>query len=219
MKRERIPETDQGIQGEFTVGIYDEMQRNLRDRGWIETNSILNMGITEGHALEIGYGPGYLGLEWLKHTQGTSLTGFDISPDMKKLAERNALAYGFHQRAKYHLGNANCLPFEDNSFNAVFTNGSLHEWENPTSVFVEVWRVLKSGGCYLISDLRRDMNAFARAFLWLGTQPSSMRSGLITSIHAAYTPIELEKLKNQTPLKEGLVKGNLIGITLSGIKK
>ena len=31
---------------------------------------------------EIGPGPGYLGLEWLKKTQGTHLTGVDISPGM-----------------------------------------------------------------------------------------------------------------------------------------
>ena len=98
MTKPRVAETDHGIQGEFTVAAYDQMQRGLRDKGWIETPEILKHGIMRGHALEIGPGPGYLGLEWLKHTQGTILTGLDISPDMIALAERNARDYGLAER-------------------------------------------------------------------------------------------------------------------------
>jgi ubiquinone/menaquinone biosynthesis C-methylase UbiE len=86
----RIVETNEGIQGEFTVEVYDKMMRNLRDRGWIETDLILKTGITRGLSLEVGPGPGYLGLEWLKKTEGTSLRGLEISPDMIKMAEKNA---------------------------------------------------------------------------------------------------------------------------------
>ena len=85
MTRTRIPETDQGIQGTVTVAAYDQMQRALRDKGWIETQAIIKSGIQSGQALEIGHGPGYLGLEWLKNTQATRLTGLDISPDMTRL--------------------------------------------------------------------------------------------------------------------------------------
>ena len=90
MTKPRIIETDQGIQGEFNVTIYNQMQRRLRDKGWIEIRALLKHGLTQGCALEIGPGPGYLGLEWLKHTTGTTLKGLDISPDMIDMAERNA---------------------------------------------------------------------------------------------------------------------------------
>lgn len=40
MTRLRVPETDLGIQGQFTVDICDLMQRRLRDKGWIETRDI-----------------------------------------------------------------------------------------------------------------------------------------------------------------------------------
>ena len=68
MPKSRIVETENGIQGELNVQMYDTMQRHLRDRGWIETNALIKSGITKGKALEIGPGPGYLGLEWLKKT-------------------------------------------------------------------------------------------------------------------------------------------------------
>jgi hypothetical protein len=75
----RIVETVEGIQDEFAVDVYDRMMRRLRDKGWMETDRILKSGITRGSALEIGPGPGYLGLEWLKKTEGTSLTAVEIS--------------------------------------------------------------------------------------------------------------------------------------------
>jgi ubiquinone/menaquinone biosynthesis C-methylase UbiE len=86
MTRPRVPETDQGIQGKLTVAIYDQMQRRLRDKGWMQTKDIIKSGITKGIALEIGPGPGYLGLEWLKNTQGTTIRGIDISADMISIA-------------------------------------------------------------------------------------------------------------------------------------
>jgi ubiquinone/menaquinone biosynthesis C-methylase UbiE len=218
MTKPRIPETDHGIQGTYTVSMYDQMQRHLRDRGWIETPELLKSGVIQGHALEIGYGPGYLGLEWLKHTQDTSLSGLDISPDMQALAGRNAEQYGLSQRVQYHLGACDLLPFQDETFDAVFSNGSLHEWANPCGACAEVWRVLKPGGRYFISDLRRDMNILAHAFLWLGAQPAAMRAGLETSIGAAYTPRELGELLRRTALQDARVTANPIGLIISGVK-
>ena len=218
MTQPRVPETDQGIQGEITVAQYDQMQRGFRDKGWIETPSLLKHGITHGQALEIGHGPGYLGLEWLKQTADTCLIGLDISPDMQALAQRNAQLYALAGRAQYRLGSCDRLPFEDNTFDAVFTNGSLHEWTNPCGAFDEIWRVLKPGGRYFISDLRRDMNSLMRGFLWLSVRPTAMRPGLGTSIGAAYTPRELQDLLAKSCLKEGEVISNLIGVEVSGLK-
>ncbi|MCF7943653.1 MAG: class I SAM-dependent methyltransferase [Spirochaetia bacterium] len=218
MTKPRISETDNGIQGELVVQAYDEMERGLRDKGWMETGTLLGSGITTGHALEIGHGPGYLGLEWLKLTEGTTLTGLDISPDMQALAQRNASDYGFDSRTDYQLGNCNALPFAENSFDAVFTNGSLHEWEEPSEAFNEMWRVLKSGGRYFISDLRRDMGFVKSSFLWLSTRPVSIRRGLLTSIHAAYTPAELRNMIAGTALCEAQISGNWIGVTIQGMK-
>lgn len=191
MPKPRKIETDQGIQGDFNVQIYDQMQRRLRDKGWIETKEIINNGITSGLALELGPGPGYLGLEWLKLTQGTMLQGLDISPDMIEIAEKNAEEYGLSDRVEYVQSSGEKMPFEDNLFNAVFTNGSLHEWSEPQITFDEIWRILKPDGRIFISDLRRDMSFLIRWFLWINTKPKEIRPGLITSINAAYTPDEL----------------------------
>ena len=218
MPKVRIVETDSGIKGEFTVAIYDDMQRRLRDRGWIETNDIINSGITEGLVLEIGPGPGYVGLEWLKNTKGTELKGLDISADMIAMAERNAKEYGLTRRVKYIQSSGNKMPFDNNMFDAVFTNGSLHEWADPRNTFNEIWRVLKTGGRIFISDLRRDMLFLMKWFLYIASKPKEIRPGLISSINAAYTPDELKELIKGTKLADCEVTGNLIGVKITGKK-
>ncbi len=218
MVKERVPETDCGIQGEVNVTTYDQMQRNLRDKGYIETKDVIASGITSGHALEIGHGPGYLGLEWLKKTQGTRLTGLDISPDMTVLARRNAAEYGFSERTDYRGGEGNKLPFEDNTFDAVFTNGSMHEWVDPLGTFDEMVRVIKPGGRYFISDLRRDISAIMRWFLWLGTKPEYIRPYLFSSIDAGYIPSELKEMVKKTAMRNAQVHGNIVGVSITGVK-
>ena len=214
----RIIETGEGIQGDFNVTIYDKMQRHLRDKGWIETNRIIAFGINSGLALEIGPGPGYLGLEWLKKTTNTNLKCVEISPDMIKIAEKNAKEYHFTDRVEYKEGKAEVIPFSDNMFDAVFTNGSLHEWPDPMKAFNEIHRVLKRGGKFFISDLRRDMNPFMAFFLKINAKPKEIRPGLISSINAAYTKEEIVVTLSKTPLKDAIVSKDMIGIEIKGIK-
>ena len=218
MVRPRISETDQGITGEFNTKAYDLMMRTMRDRGWIETNLVIKEGISSGTALEIGPGPGYLGLEWLKHTKGTALNGLDISDDMIAIARRNTVEYKLTDRAEYFKGDAQEMPFEDGHFDAVFTNGSLHEWAHPEGILNEIARVAKPGGAYVISDLRRDMFAPINWFLWFTVKPKEMRPGLTTSINASYTLSEIQALLARTKLQGWNVRKNMLGIVITGRK-
>ena len=218
MVKPRVFETGEGITGEFNTKIYDEMMRRMRDRGWLETKMIIGAGISSGLALEVGPGPGYLGLEWLKHTRDTNLRGLDISEDMIAIAERNAGEYGLTDRVKYVKGDAGKMPFESDYFDAVFSNGSLHEWANPEDILNEIARVLKPGGRYCISDLRRDMSFIIKWFLWFMTRPKAIRPGLVTSINASYVMTEAEALFGKTKLQGWHINKNPLGLVISGQK-
>jgi ubiquinone/menaquinone biosynthesis C-methylase UbiE len=115
-----------------------------------------------------------------------------------------------------YFRDSNHLSFADNTFDAVFTNGSLHEWAEPQAAFDEIWRVLRPGGRYFISDLRDDMNFLMQGFLWLGVRPTAMRPGLLTSVGAAYTPDELRALVEGTRLKSAKISANIIGLEITG---
>ena len=219
MVKPRVSETNEGIQGEFDVSIYDEMQRRFRDKGWMETKRIIGSGIASGVALEVGPGPGYLGLEWLKHTSNTTLYGIEISQEMINISLRNAKQYGLESRVKYVHHNAQIMPFDNGFFDAIFTNGSLHEWDEPTRIFNEIHRVLKPGGQYYISDLRRDINPLMKWMMYAMTKPKSIRPGLITSLNAAYTVHELEQILKDTMLQNARVGKTIIGVEITGTKK
>ncbi|WP_440955703.1 class I SAM-dependent methyltransferase [Methanosarcina sp. Mfa9] len=216
--KQRVVETDEGIQGEFDVKVYDRMQRFLRDKGWMETDELIKSGISSGLALEIGPGPGYLGLEWLKKTSGTALKGVEISQNMIDLARKNADEYVLSSRVEYKNGRAEVIPFEDETFDAVFTNGSMHEWSEAEKVFNEIHRVLKDGGRFYISDLKRNMNPLVAWFMKISVKPPEIRPGLKTSIAAAYTKSELEEMLAGTKLKSAQVSDNLMGLAIKGIK-
>ena len=219
MKKERIPETDHGIEGEILVSSFDLFQRKMRDRGLIETDEIIKSGINHGTALEIGPGPGYLGLEWLKKTENTKLFWLEISEDMKKIGEKNAKEYGLKTRINYVITDATKkFPFEDEKFDAVFTNGSLHEWANPINVFNEISRVLKEGGKFFISDLKRNINPLLFLFMKITTSNKSIRRGFATSVWASYLKKELEELLSKSKLKNFNVTENPFGIIISGFK-
>jgi ubiquinone/menaquinone biosynthesis C-methylase UbiE len=219
MSKVRIAETDHGIEGEFNVAMYDQMQRNFRDKGIMQTAQIIRSGLDHGSVLEIGPGPGYLGLEWLKNTQDTLLIGAEISREMIILANQNAEEYGLTDRVSYVETDAQNLPFPDRTFDGVFTNGSLHEWSNPLKIFQEIHRVLKSGGQFYISDLRRDISWLIRQFMNAMVKPRGLRPGLNTSLRAAYTVEEIREMLGNTPLIDARVHSSPFGLQIIGRKK
>ncbi len=220
MAKKRIPERDHGITGEAETAEYDKFQKYLRDKGSLITDYIIKHGISSGTALEIGPGPGYLGFEWLKKTKNTKLIGLEISEDMKKLALKNAEEYGMKKRAEYVIADATkSFPFESSTFDAVFSYGSIHEWTEPIPVFNEISRVLKTGGRFFISDLKRNMSFIIKLMMKIMTKSSGviiLRDGVITSINASYLKKEILEILGKSDLNDFTVIENLFGLHIKG---
>lgn len=216
--RQRIPETEDESQFNYTH-TYDQMMRRIRDMGLLQIQLILDRGMTQGLALEIGPGPGYIGLEWLKHTSETMLKGLDISSEMIKIAERNAKDYGLSDRVEYKKGDGSEIPFNDNSFDVLFTYHSLHEWSKPEETFNEIERVLKVGGKYSIFDLRRDIFPIIKSLMLFNTLPDEIRPKLIASINASYVEEEIRAILKRTRLSNSTIEKNSTGFVISGSKR
>ena len=102
--------------------------------------------------LEIGCGMGYDSLEFLR--RGVRVTAIDLTPNAVEFTRRHFEVAGV-QADDVKVGNALDLPFPDESFDAVWSNGVLHATGDTQKAIDEVWRVLKPGGRAIISHFYR----------------------------------------------------------------
>ncbi len=218
MTQPRVAETSQSITGHAYAEAFDRLQAELLENNWLETDDLLRNSITTGCVLEVGSGPGYLGIDWLLQTTHTRLVGLDICSDMVAIAGKHTREFGLADRAVHLLGSADAIPFEDSVFEAVFTSRSLHEWLNPQIVFTELWRVLKPGGKLYVSDLRRDLSHKACNFLNQRITSDLIRETLKASIRAAYTMNDITAVLANAELDECNVVETLFGLQVTGVK-
>ena len=97
--------------------------------------------------LEIGPGPGWAGIDLLKKRKDLSLDGLEASADMVRVATKNAEDEGLSNRVQYFQGigeEMTILP--DNYYDLIISRDSLHHWDYPEQVFLEILRVLKKDG-------------------------------------------------------------------------
>lgn len=214
----RVLETDCTTLGPVHAEAYDLMQATLQQMGWLETKDLLQSGVVRGFALEVGSGPGYLGLDWLQRTSGTRLIGIDRSLEMVVIARRHVRELGLDDRAMHLLGRAETEPFEEGSFDSVFSSRSLHEWTDPGLILTEVWRVLKPGGRLFVSDLRRDLARAARNFLEQRMTSAVVLEGLRASIGAAFTVGEVAALLDKIEIFGCEVVETPLGLRVTGVK-
>ncbi|MFD7449604.1 class I SAM-dependent methyltransferase [Kitasatospora sp. NPDC059827] len=217
---DRVHETEDGLQGDEIAVKYDEMQRHIRDHGWLQekVDDVLGAGIRSGSVLELGCGPGYLGLEWMKQTESPGkLTGVDISEAMLRRARANAAGYGLAERCTYDCADVLTLPYQDDSFDHVFSSASLHEWADPVRALSELHRVLRPGGHYCVTDLRRDVDRVTFQFMKANIA-ADMRPGFRSSINSSYVRSEVEQLLRQSGLVAE-VKEVLLGLVITGRKE
>jgi len=93
--------------------------------------------------LEIGVGMGADHLEWAKESP-RSLTGIDLTPRAIELTRARLDAYGLSSTLE--CGDAEHLPFPDNSFDLVYSWGVLHHSPDTPRAIAEAYRVLRPGG-------------------------------------------------------------------------
>lgn len=95
--------------------------------------------------LEIGVGAGTDHLQWARAE--VDLFGIDLTNAGIEITERRLAMYGLKSNLK--RVDAEILPFEDNSFDVVYSWGVIHHSENPQAIVNEIKRVLKPNGEFI----------------------------------------------------------------------
>jgi len=102
--------------------------------------------------LDAGCGTGNFSLKLAE--KGVKVTGIDISEEMMAVAKAKTQKAGFD--LEYKLGNLYDLPFEDESFDAVFSMAAFEFIKEPQKAFDELMRVTRNGGTLMIGTINGD---------------------------------------------------------------
>jgi ubiquinone/menaquinone biosynthesis C-methylase UbiE len=130
--------------GEYALQVGEKMNEgNLH----INLNTIEALKLkANDNILEIGMGNGFFVKNILSVAGSIQYSGCDFSEAMIAAAAELNKSFIENGRAEFHLGNADKLPFKDETFDKIFTINTIYFWDNPALVFSELRRVLKPGG-------------------------------------------------------------------------
>ena len=95
---------------------------------------------------------------------GAAVTDIDLASGHLRLAEENFRLRGLHGRFIHH--DAESLPFEDRSFDVVYSNGVLHHTPNTATVVREIHRVLRPGGRAVVMLYAENSLHYWRKLVW-----------------------------------------------------
>ncbi|QLD85372.1 methyltransferase domain-containing protein [Natronomonas halophila] len=95
--------------------------------------------------LDVGCGTGFATEGLLRYTD--DIWALDQSAHQ---LEKAFAKFGKRGDVKFHRGDAERLPFEDDSFDAYWSSGSIEYWPNPVAALREARRVTKPGGTVLV---------------------------------------------------------------------
>lgn len=182
----------------------------------------LAAGLAPGAAvLEVAPGPGYFAIE-LARIGRFRITGLDVSETFVDIAARNAAAAG--AAIDFRCGDAAHMPFEADTFDAIFCRAAFKNFSEPVLALREMYRVLKPGGNATIIDLRRDVSKEA-----IDAEVASLKQNALNSFFTkwtfrlvltrrAYTRNEFVDFIRQTDFTKSDIQETRTGFEISLVK-
>ncbi|MCP4135495.1 MAG: class I SAM-dependent methyltransferase [bacterium] len=107
--------------------------------------------------LDVGCGGGHMAVKLASSRPDLGVTGLDLSPEQVQRAGKRSSEAG--ARAVFTQGSALSIPFEDSSFDVVYSIASIKHWPGPAAGVLECIRVLKEGGLLMIYEVDRYCSA------------------------------------------------------------
>jgi ubiquinone/menaquinone biosynthesis C-methylase UbiE/ribosomal protein S18 acetylase RimI-like enzyme len=111
----------------------------------IAEQAITRTGIRAGLCIDLGGGPGMLGI-CVGQASDLRVVIVDPLPECIELACENIAEHGLGHRVAAQGGQAEALPFADCSIDLVVSRGSIYFWHDQRRGLREVFRVLRPGG-------------------------------------------------------------------------
>jgi SAM-dependent methyltransferase len=127
--------------------------------GWLspggpeEVDRVLDgVDVSGRTVLDIGCGSGGIALHILKAHGAAHVTGFDVEEPVIRHAIDRAAMMGETSRASFVQAQPGPLPFDDESFDIIFSKDALLHVPDKDALFAEIFRVLRPGGTFAASN-------------------------------------------------------------------
>lgn len=148
--------------------------------------------------LEVGVGAGTDHLQWAR--SGCETYGVDLTDEAIETTRQHLALYGF--TSNLQRVDAEVLPFDDASFDVVYSWGVIHHSEHPERILKEIHRVLRPGGRFVGMLYRlysmATFQVWVRRALLMGRPWHSFKKVVATHVESigtqAYTRKELKNL-------------------------
>ena len=139
------------------------------------------------------------------------LIGIDFTPEMIEKANRNKTRMGFNN-VEFKLGEIEAIPLDNETTDVVVSNCVLNLVPNKVKAFSEIYRILKKGGHFCVSDivikgqlpeqLRKSVEMYAGCVAGAIQQDDYL--GIIKN--TGFTNVEIKKVKTISLPDEVLVQ-------------
>jgi len=146
-----------------TLEWFQEVERHRYDvyAPWMRDVMEFTLHARES-VLEIGGGMGTDLAQFATH--GAIVTDVDLSAGHLQLAQENFRLRGLTGRFVHH--DAESLPFDDDTFDLVYSNGVIHHTPNTKRTVAEMLRVLKPGGRAIVMVYAENSLQYWRNLVW-----------------------------------------------------
>lgn len=102
--------------------------------------------------LDLGCGSGGITLHVARRFTPRSVIGFDVEKPVIRKASNRAAEAGLEDRVRFIQASPGRLPFDDSSFDIVFSKDAMVHIHDKDAIFGEIFRVLRPDGIFAASD-------------------------------------------------------------------
>lgn len=129
-------------------------------RGTTATNELIKLSqfTPDMHILDVGCGVGG-STRRLSNEKGCRVTGIDLSDEYIDTAERLTKLLGMQEKLKFQVGSALDMPFEDNTFDGIWSIQMSMNVEDKKQWLHEMYRVLKPTGRVILYEVCGNKNS------------------------------------------------------------
>ena len=121
--------------------------------------------------LSLGCGTGAIEMRWAETGRFRRIDAYDLSESRIEAARSRAQQRGYGHILNFQVADVFTIPFDENSYDVVITEGSLHHFSPVEDIVLKIKRILKPDGYYVLNEF-----VGPTRFQWTGRQLDVMNA-------------------------------------------